>query len=58
MKKQDEMKRRAREAQWKNAFNINNYNKELREQKKGRMDELDKFEEQETLNHDKLLKGR
>jgi hypothetical protein len=56
--RQDVRKQQAREHSWKNAFNENTQNQELKGQRRNRIDALDKFEEQETLNYDLKMKER
>lgn len=58
VRRQDVRKQQSRDNQWKSAFNQNTQNQELKGQKKNKIDALDKFEEQETLNYDQMMKER
>lgn len=54
----EEAKKRARQNQWQNCYDINKSNVELRDNKKTRIKELDRFEEKDTQFHDFQLKNR
>ena len=52
------MKKRARDSQWRNCYDLNKSNVELRDHRKDKITQLDKYEEKATLYHDFQLKSR